>query len=562
MVLAFGMLAATLAALPATAQEVDSRRIFGPSRVETAVAVSQALFGDGDAPVVVLARDDDPADSYAATPFATMQGGPILLSGFDSVHPATRAEIDRVLATDGRVVVAGGAAAISNAVTDELRAAGLTVDRIGGATRFDTAVQLAKATQPDPPAIFVADGGDYRFALPAAAMAATVGGVIVLTSDATLPPETRDYIDQNFDAFTDLHAVGSDATVAVGDAATAIYPGDDPYDVAVSLAEAFYDDQNPPGAFTLAAGEAFPDALTGGVYAALRQAPLLLTPKDSLAEPVDAAIRQHPITDLTILGGTAAISLPVEQAALAAANGQEATTSDLDQARMIPGQRTYYFADCPPPPTSPLIPTDATCVTVIATDLDGDGTGQDQLDRVIMYQQGAGDAEGQLTIAGYTTALGTLAPYTTVIYSPAGDGSGPSGGYATECIANVDTDPATELLITNSVGVNTIFGGILEARDGAMAPVLETYDGQLVEFYWAWGGGVNYGSGYRLDGSLFTRTGYDVDAGSPYGWGATDFSIADGVATYIGDQSGSTADPSAYAGPGCPGGSGTFAPSQ
>lgn len=97
-------------------------------------------------------------------------------------------------------------------------------------------------------------------------------------------------------------------------------------------------------------------------------------------------------------------SLAVVQAAEAAADGRPAPTSDLDQARVIPGQRTHFYADCPPAPQSPLIPADATCVTVIATDLDGDGTTDDKLDRVIMYQQNVQTYDGQLTIAGYSTA--------------------------------------------------------------------------------------------------------------------------------------------------------------
>lgn len=106
-------------------------------------------------------------------------------------------------------------------------------------------------------------------------------------------------------------------------------------------------------------------------------------------------------------------------------------------------------------------------------------------------------------------------------------------------------------------------GGSWKPETGPWLPIIIPYEDGLADFFvWSWGGGVRYGSGYRLNDNLFTATTYDDDAGSPFGWTETDWSIDDGTAVPVADRTGSTADPSPYAGSGCPGGTGTFAPSN
>lgn len=92
-------------------------RIFGPSRIETAVEVSRNAFPDG-AEEVFLARADVFPDAVAATPL-TRRGPLLLVDPAGPLHPAVASEIRRL--NPRRVTAVGGPGAVSDAV---LQAAG------------------------------------------------------------------------------------------------------------------------------------------------------------------------------------------------------------------------------------------------------------------------------------------------------------------------------------------------------------------------------------------------------------------------------------------------------
>ncbi len=94
---------------------------------------------------VVLSRDDNFADSVAGS--SLTDDGPLLLTPRDNLHPATAAEIQRVLGPTGRVILLGGPNAISAAVEQDLRNRGFTTERLAGATRIETAVAVARAVR-------------------------------------------------------------------------------------------------------------------------------------------------------------------------------------------------------------------------------------------------------------------------------------------------------------------------------------------------------------------------------------------------------------------------------
>ena len=290
---------------PPTPAEVD--RFGGAERIETAVLVSQATFADGEAGAVLLSRSDAFADAVAGTPLGAALGGPILLATGDALPEQTAAEIDRVLADGGEVILLGGTAALGTAVEEAVAALGHPVRRIAGPNRFATAVAVAEELGA-PDTVLLAEGGDWPAAVSAGPAAHAVGGAVLLTSDADLPPETAAYLQAHPDA--EVTAIGADAATAAPEA-TAV--GDaDPVSTAVAIAEAFFD---APTAAGLATAAQFPDALAGGVQTALAGGPLLLTDPDALpaavAEYLEANAASLGLVNL--YGGTAAITEQVAQ---------------------------------------------------------------------------------------------------------------------------------------------------------------------------------------------------------------------------------------------------------
>lgn len=123
----------------------ESTRLFGNSRVETALAVCDAGWSAADTVVVAPADQANLVDALAAAPLAGQENAPILLTFKDSLDAAVKAKISALGAK--KVYVVG---AISDSVKDEIAGiSGVTVEVLKGSSRWDTAKAInAKLTSP------------------------------------------------------------------------------------------------------------------------------------------------------------------------------------------------------------------------------------------------------------------------------------------------------------------------------------------------------------------------------------------------------------------------------
>lgn len=128
----------------------DTERVGTPDGPSTAIRVSRMLFEDGGAEAVVLARKDTFPDALGASAVAAAFNGPVLFTASASLDAAARAELDRVLADDGRVYLMGGTEALSDDIRQELEDAGYLTLRFAGITRIETAALAARAVGPGP----------------------------------------------------------------------------------------------------------------------------------------------------------------------------------------------------------------------------------------------------------------------------------------------------------------------------------------------------------------------------------------------------------------------------
>ena len=122
-------------------------RVAGADRYETAKLVAENVpasnigTSPGAGPTVILANGLRPADALAAGPLSYGRQWPILLTATDSLPQPTRQALDDLQIA--HVIVVGGTAAITDAVVDQVRATGRSVERIAGPDRTATAVALA-----------------------------------------------------------------------------------------------------------------------------------------------------------------------------------------------------------------------------------------------------------------------------------------------------------------------------------------------------------------------------------------------------------------------------------
>ena len=306
------------------AVQVNDRvaRLDGQSRIETAALVARRSH-PGPAGAVVVARADAYPDALAGAPLAALVDGPLLLTDRAGLHPAVRAEVERLQPTTAYLL--GSEVALGAQVADDLRAAGVRdVVRIGGVDRFDTARLIAQRVGGDQ--VIVVEGGHadpargWPDAVSASAFAAASRMPVLLVERARLPAATREA----------LQAVAR-ATVVGGSAAVS-------QDVVDAIAAEGVEVQRVSGATRyatsaavaqhaaaagllmatpwLATGRNWPDALAAGPAAAAAGAALLLVDGQNAAGSPEtiALLDSDQLQGAVLLGSREVLAPNVEMA--------------------------------------------------------------------------------------------------------------------------------------------------------------------------------------------------------------------------------------------------------
>lgn len=162
------------------------RRLDGATRIDTAVAVADAVADVSD--TVVLVRDDDWADSAAIGSWSALTNSRILVTPTDALDDRTAEALRRYAPAE--ILLLGGEAALSVAV-EQAAAEIAPVRRIAGPARDATAVAIAEEVWGDDAGDGVAVGNGYAGTswayLFAAAPLASQGARPILYADDTGP---------------------------------------------------------------------------------------------------------------------------------------------------------------------------------------------------------------------------------------------------------------------------------------------------------------------------------------------------------------------------------------
>ncbi len=334
------------------ASRVDSDRLWGDDRYETAAKIAEEFAASaGPIDTVIVASGESFADALAATPLARVRNAPILLSPPDALHPATRSFIQRHRIDD--IVIAGGTTGISEDVEDELASLiSGRPERLEGSDRYQTVVNIARDIGASQIGSFCGDGSrtallatgeKFADALALSPLAFAGPHPVLLTEPDRLPATVEDYLT-DFSIEQVLIAGGPAAVTdsvraelsAAGISVRRLW-GQDRFETAAEIAGELADRCFGSDEFGLADGRNFPDALVGGALLGLRRAPLLLS------EPAlpDATRRflvgPDPDTgtvQLTIFGGPKAVT---DSAAAAAADALRGLDRECDPREDTPG---------------------------------------------------------------------------------------------------------------------------------------------------------------------------------------------------------------------------------
>ncbi len=211
--------------------------------------------------------------------------------------------------------------------------------RAAGDDRVGTSVALADLAFPSGAGTVVLARTDaYADALAAAPLAATLGGPVLLSPAAGLRGDVADAVRRlGADEAVLVGGTGALSTAVERDLAAAgvttirRIAGSNRFDTARRIAL----EVGGPSAYVVegvnaSAARGWPDAVAVSGLAALQRRPILLTAADALPAETSAALRAIDATDVTVVGGTSAVSVAVER-----------TLSSLVTVRRVAGATRY-----------------------------------------------------------------------------------------------------------------------------------------------------------------------------------------------------------------------------
>ncbi|CAG9621406.1 cell wall-binding repeat-containing protein [Sutcliffiella rhizosphaerae] len=186
------------------------------------------------------------------------------------------------------------------------------VDRVRGANRYDTAVELSKKGWEKSDVIVIARGDNYADALAGVPLAHKYDAPLLLTRTASLPDATKAEIERlgakKVYILGGTAAVSKDVEKALKDQGLEVkrLSGSTRWSTAGAIAT----EVAPNGAngVVVVNGKNFPDALSVASYAAQNGMPILLTDQKELPKETNAALIALSPKESIVVGGTAAVS--------------------------------------------------------------------------------------------------------------------------------------------------------------------------------------------------------------------------------------------------------------
>ena len=327
-------------------------RIPGDTPREIAINVSEKAYpASGSAPVAVLGRDDQLIDEFVSTPLVALTNATLLLAPTSGLHPDVLTELQRVLTANGKVYLLGGVEALSEQVVSDLTAAGFTnQERLGGAKRYETAVEIYKEIQSlNPEATTKAYLVEADYLVDAFAISPEAGNLtknsgivrpILLTGrgNPNLYPATQSHITSEQQTLTQVELIGGPVAIpqAVQDQLAADFSalnvtrvsGQTRYHTNQAINDLYFaspatilvangQGSRVPGSLspssvdaTSSGGSGLFTALLAGAWASKFPAPLVLTETSNLPSPSQTYIQDHAgtITQAFIIGSELDVS--------------------------------------------------------------------------------------------------------------------------------------------------------------------------------------------------------------------------------------------------------------
>lgn len=297
----------------ATKPIIYFERIKGSNRYGTAVELSKKSFPNS-ADTVVIASGEDYHDALAAVPLAKACKAPLLLTDPKSLPTETLNEIKRLKAK--KIILVYTTNQIGSAVINALK--GYSIEKVTGSNFIETSVKVAtrlKSISAPNTAFFVSVNG-FADALSVSTIAAIkCAPIIYVNKTGDVSTSTKTFLSSSKSTIKGACVIGGTGVVgdsvkayaskALGGINVSRIKGQNRYETCVQVNNTFKAYLT-SSKVALCTGKSFPDALSGGVFAAMNATPLMLVDQ-SLESSQKTYLSTKKAVSLIVIGGTGAL---------------------------------------------------------------------------------------------------------------------------------------------------------------------------------------------------------------------------------------------------------------
>ena len=294
----------------------------GDNRYSTATTISNAIYKTSNTVILVTAQDY--YDALIVVPLARAYNAPLLLVTENSSNDYTLTETELKRLKAKRVIVVNTNNVISNVTKVSLKALKINTTYIESGNCFETAVKVANAlksvTSKDPDTLFFVTNSSFADALSISSVAAIMKSpVLYLNNTGNINSTINTYLNSVKGKIKNAYIIGGTAVISnamMNSVATALgltvnstvirVSGSNRYETCVAVNNKFSSTLSSNN-ICVATGLDFPDALTGGVYAAKTKQAVLLADGNKLQSYQSTYLKSKKPSNITVFGDTGAV---------------------------------------------------------------------------------------------------------------------------------------------------------------------------------------------------------------------------------------------------------------
>ncbi|AEB65224.1 N-acetylmuramoyl-L-alanine amidase [Bacillus sp. FSL K6-2819] len=288
--------------IPSALADNAVKRVGGSNRYGTAAALSKQVYSTASTAVVV--GGGSYADAISAATMAYQKNAPLLYTNKDNLSSETKTRLKELKTKT--VIIVGGTPAVSANTANQIKALGISVKRISGSNRYDTAAKVAKEMPAASKAV-IANGFLYADAIAAIPYAAMNGYPILFTNQTDINSATAGAIkSKGIKSSIVAGGTGSiNASVFNKLPSPKRISGSNRYELAANLVQQL---NLPTGNVFVSNGFGYADSIAGAALAAKKKQSIILTNGSNLSKETRVIIGRKKLSSFTIIGNTPAVS--------------------------------------------------------------------------------------------------------------------------------------------------------------------------------------------------------------------------------------------------------------